>query len=74
MDSEDIKNRFRYHPPTSDRAYKHAAVRSQVESLANVLNVEVPEGREKSLVMTHLEEVMFWSNAAIARSKEEESA
>jgi hypothetical protein len=27
----------------------------------------LPEGREKALAVTHLEEVMMWSNAAIAR-------
>jgi hypothetical protein len=27
----------------------------------------VPEGREKALALTNLEQVMFWANAAIAR-------
>ena len=35
--------------------------------LAHVLNELVPDSREKSLAITHLEEVMMWSNAAIAR-------
>jgi len=32
------------------------------------LNEIIPDGREKSLAITHLEEVMFWSNAGLARS------
>ena len=31
----------------------------------------VPDGREKSLAMTKLEECCMWANAGIARSKED---
>lgn len=29
----------------------------------------VPDGREKSMALTKLEEVMFWANAGIARGE-----
>jgi hypothetical protein len=67
MDAADIDNRFEYHPPDEARALQHQAVRGSLEDTAHALNILLPEGREKSLVITHLEEAMFWANAAIAR-------
>ena len=68
MAPADIDNRFVYHAPDAIRVEKHEIVRRDVRTLANRLNDSLPEGREKSLAITHLEEVMFWANAAIARS------
>jgi hypothetical protein len=44
-----------------------ASVRMRIKDLAEDLEAFVPDGREKALVMTHLEEAMFWANAGIAR-------
>jgi len=68
MSPSDIDNRFTYHAPDAVKVEKHEFVRRDVGTLANRLNDSLPEGREKSLAITHLEEVMFWANAAIARS------
>lgn len=69
MDREDLENRFTYHPPVTEaRQNQHASVRGEVQALAYTLNELLPEGREKSLAFTKLEEVMFWGNAAIARN------
>lgn len=67
MELQDLDNRFNYHPPTPERAEKHETVRKLLRQVAGYLNENLPEGREKSLVVTHLEEAMFWANAAIAR-------
>lgn len=68
MAPEEIANRFAFHPAgTPDRAAAHDAVRNNCAQMADWLNSALPEGREKSLAITHLEEVMFWSNAAVAR-------
>jgi hypothetical protein len=66
---EDIANRFAFHPATTDeKRDAHTSVRQQCRQLADALNAQLPEGREKALAITHLEEVMMWGNAALARS------
>lgn len=67
MKIEDINNRFTYHAPDAQDVEIHQNIREQCRTLALHLNLVLPEGREKSLAITHLEEVMYWSNAAIAR-------
>lgn len=68
METADIENRFKFHePPTEQRKAEHEGVRAECGGLAQWLNTVLPEGREKSLAITHLEEVMMWSNAALAR-------
>lgn len=68
MDAQDIENRFTYHAPDAEKVERHELVRDLGKHLAEGLNVLLPEGREKSLAITHLEEVVFWANAAIARN------
>lgn len=68
MHQGDIDNRFAFHPAsTEEKRSEHASVRKQCWDLATFLNEKLPEGREKSLAITHLEEAMFWGNAALAR-------
>lgn len=72
MDMNDIANRFRFHRANEAKATKHAIVRQKCFELACELNALLPEGREKSLAITHLEEVMMWGNAGLARNNEDE--
>lgn len=71
MSPEDLANRFTHHPPrTPGVAETHARVRAELHRVAEFVNGTVPDGREKALVLTKLEEAMFWANAAIARDGE----
>lgn len=68
MDVDDIVNRFRFHAPKSDDiSAAHVRISTACMDLSLELNAMIPDGREKSLVLTHLEEAAFWANAAIAR-------
>jgi hypothetical protein len=72
MQAEDIENRFAFHAATTDeKRDAHTSVRQSCRRLADFLNDKLPEGREKSTAFTKLEEVMFWSNAALARQGNE---
>jgi hypothetical protein len=68
LDIAELADRFTFHPATTkERQDQHASVREACATLADLLNGWVPEGREKSLALTNLEQVMFWANAGIAR-------
>ena len=74
MDEKDIERRFAYHQPSSKKIALHATIRQGCRELANMINnadLGIPDCREKSLAITKLEEVMLWTNAAIARNMHE---
>jgi hypothetical protein len=71
IDPKDVEHRFAFHAATTDeKRDAHTSVRQACRRLADFINESVPDGREKSLAITHLEEVMFWGNAALARQKD----
>lgn len=68
MDKADIEHRFAFHAATTqEKRDEHTSVRQQCRRLADAMDDALPDGREKAVVMTKIEEVMFWANAAIAR-------
>lgn len=66
MSPEEVEARFRANGDAWD---VHAEVRTLLSEVARELVVRVPDGREKSLMLTKLEEAMFWANAGIARHR-----
>jgi hypothetical protein len=69
MPTPDLYHRFAYHPPSRDDVRQnHELVRAECYRLAQILDA-LPDGREKALALTKIEEVMFWANAAIARNQ-----
>lgn len=66
---ERIDNDFGYHAATPETGPMHDEVRQAFNALATRLNNLLPAaaGRETALVVTNLEQAMFWANAGIAR-------
>lgn len=70
----DLERRFTYHPPKPGQPERYVSIRGQAKALAYILAQSCPASRELSLAITHLEETVFWANAAIARNEREETA
>ena len=69
MQHSDLDNRFTFHPvkdPAQGEVY--SLVRAKALDFANFLDSVAPDSRELSLAITHVEESVFWTNAAIARA------
>lgn len=65
----DIAHRFDFHAATTqEKRDAHTSVRQTVRRAADAIDEQVPDGREKALAITKLEEAMFWANAALART------
>ena len=68
MEYADLKNRFTYHAPHGEVVKGvYGKIREHALNYAELIDENCPDGREKSLAITKLEEVVMWANAAIAR-------
>lgn len=71
MAINDLDSRFTFHPATTEvKRDAHAATRQACRTLADWIDALIPDGREKSLAISKVEEAMFWANAALARAGE----
>lgn len=69
IDYGDLDRRFTAHQIDEDAVDCTAAVRAAGREMAlRVLQV-APEGWERSLALTKIEEAVFWANAGIAREE-----
>jgi len=68
MEQSRLDNDFRYHAPKEGQPEKYMFIRDRGRELAMLINDLVPEGREKSLAVTNIEQAVMWANAGIARS------
>lgn len=67
---EQIQDCFTYHPPSTAGAERHQGLSLRFIEVADAVQAVCPEGREKSVAMTKLEEAKFWASAAVARNPE----
>lgn len=65
----DIENVFTYHSPEGNQACRYRKIRKAGKIMAQIIDEECPDSREKSLAFTNLEQSIMWSNAAIARNE-----
>lgn len=63
----DLESRFTYHSPKGDQPTRYESLRCTAKALALEIVTRTPPSREQSLALTHLEEAIFYANAAIAR-------
>ena len=68
MEANDLTKRFTYHPPKDGQPQRYLDLRAKAREFVTLIDKVVPDGREKSLAVTKLEEVVMWANAGIARS------
>ncbi|MHB9105766.1 MAG: Acb2/Tad1 domain-containing protein [Armatimonadota bacterium] len=66
-----IDGDFTYHAPIAEKnqVRRYAEIRERAREYAVFLLTQTPPSREQSLALTHLEEVVMWANAAIARNE-----
>ncbi len=67
--TERLEKSFSYHPPKDDQPERYVAIRDKAKELAYMIVRNSPPSREQSLALTALEEVVFQTNAAIARNE-----
>lgn len=68
LNNRQIENNFKYHAPKPGQPEIYQQIRDKAKELAYLIDLKVPEGREKALAFTKLEECVMWANAGIARS------
>lgn len=67
--NEDLAHRFQFHVSDAENTKeRHDDVRAVLlDAAEQIVEATGAPCREQSLAITHLEEAMFWANAAIAR-------
>lgn len=64
--SDDLRERFGFHPGTEVTIPLHEQIRDKHLELAQWLQDNLPDSREKSLAQTALQGSSMWSNSAVA--------
>jgi hypothetical protein len=71
IDYAELDRRFSGHYVSEDAVTCLDAVRAAGRAMAVAVCQVAPEGRERALALTKIEEAVFWANAGIARTDEE---
>jgi hypothetical protein len=68
-DMKDLQNRFSYHSPKENQPERYQILRARALEFAIEIKTFVPNGRQQSLALTALEEVVMRANAGIAQGE-----
>ena len=66
MTPDQIRETFRYHPPTPANVQRYERIRAIIKEAALEIGELTPPSRERSLCLTRLQEAMMMANASIA--------
>ena len=66
---EDIEHRFSLHSCNADQVERMTKIREGAKQYALLIAELTPVSREQSLALTHLEDVVYSANSAIARNE-----
>lgn len=73
MKAKNLERDYGHHAPRNDyQAHQHVEVRDQYRELGSFIEHALPDGREKALAHTYLEQSMMMANAALARARYDE--
>jgi hypothetical protein len=64
---DSLEARFTSHPPQGDQAERYQKIRAGALDFARLVVANCPSCAERSTALTHLDAVVFFTNAAIAR-------
>lgn len=67
INPEELETRFTYHPPKAGQETYYEDIRSMAMDFATHLIEVVPQSRELSLAIIHIEDAVMWANAGLAR-------
>lgn len=70
MADDKIAKRFESKIFTDDSKSASIIIRDSIIFAAQNIDAQVPDGKEKSLALTKLEEALMWSNKGIATGQE----
>lgn len=65
----DLERRFTFHAPTGAQVERYRELRAAALNFSVLLSGLVPPSRELSTALTHLDAVMMFANAGIARNE-----
>lgn len=72
LTEEDVKrleNDFTYHSPKETQPERYREIRAKAKELAEMILLDCPPSRERSLALTSLDDVVMRANASIARNE-----
>lgn len=64
-----LQRRFDVRPQDARKLAKQQLLRGLFSDTASVIEEQCPDGREKSLAITKLEEALMWANESVARDE-----